>query len=381
MNGLQQQRCLLLLLFRNIQTTSLSINFKTQLNPHSRCHHPQLSAPAVFRHQFPPPPPPLNNSSSENMPKPKEGEVERIKDKVDSIGINFDSCTRGHYTYLICPLCKGGQTKESSLSFHVNKNKNVAMWRCFNFECGWAGHVLADVGPTQDEVNKLKFSKELSEETLRLEPLGDEIIKYFAERMISVDTLQKNAVMQMVDDKNVIAYTYIRKGELVNCKFRSITSRKFWQVKHGESIFYGLDDIQEGNDIVIVEGEIDKLSMEEAGILNCVSVPDGAPQHVSTKASSSKKQNTRFKYLSDCNGHLDKAPRIILATDGDGPGQALAEELSRRLGKERCWLVTWPKKDDNNCYKDANEVLVHLGAEKLRQIVETAELYQVKNSL
>ena len=32
-----------------------------------------------------------------------------------------------------------------------------------------------------------------------------------------------------------------------------------------------------------VEGEIDKLSLEEAGISNCVSVPAGAPQTVSIK--------------------------------------------------------------------------------------------------
>jgi twinkle protein len=32
-----------------------------------------------------------------------------------------------------------------------------------------------------------------------------------------------------------------------------------------------------------VEGEIDKLSMEEAGFKNCVSVPDGAPSCVSKK--------------------------------------------------------------------------------------------------
>lgn len=30
-----------------------------------------------------------------------------------------------------------------------------------------------------------------------------------------------------------------------------------------------------------------------------------------------------------------KASRIILATDGDPPGQALAEELARRVGRER----------------------------------------------
>lgn len=32
-----------------------------------------------------------------------------------------------------------------------------------------------------------------------------------------------------------------------------------------------------------VEGEIDKLSLEEVGFLNCVSVPDGAPAKVSPK--------------------------------------------------------------------------------------------------
>lgn len=32
-----------------------------------------------------------------------------------------------------------------------------------------------------------------------------------------------------------------------------------------------------------MEGEIDKLSMEEAGFDNCVSVPDGAPPSISKK--------------------------------------------------------------------------------------------------
>ena len=36
-----------------------------------------------------------------------------------------------------------------------------------------------------------------------------------------------------------------------------------------------------------------------------------------------------------------QASRIILATDGDLPGQALAEELARRIGKERFTPVYW----------------------------------------
>lgn len=35
------------------------------------------------------------------------------------------------------------------------------------------------------------------------------------------------------------------------------------------------------------------------------------------------------------NFYSIQASRIVLATDGDLPGQVLAEELARRLGKER----------------------------------------------
>lgn len=69
----------------------------------------------------------------------------------------------------------------------------------------------------------------------------------------------------------------------------------------------------------------------------------------------------------------------MLATDGDLPGQALAEELARRLGKERCWQVSWPKKDEFSSCKDANEVLVNLGPEALREAIECAVPYEMQN--
>ncbi|KAK6932011.1 TOPRIM domain [Dillenia turbinata] len=181
----------------------------------------------------------------------------------------------------------------------------------------------------------------MSEEHLTLEPLGDKLIAYFFERMISEKTLKRNAVMQVSGDENVIAFTYKTNGVRVGCKYRSI-GKKFWQDRGTEKSLYGLDDIKEAAEIIIVEGEIDKLSMEEVGFSNCVSVPSGAPSKVSAKELPS----------------LEKASRIILATDGDAPGEALAEELARRLGKDKCWQVSWPKKDTFNYFKDANEVFV-----------------------
>lgn len=211
---------------------------------------------AILRSLHPPHKLPSKSSSSYSVTlaaklnQPSSSVVD-LKQKVEKITGTKWWSTPGQYTNFICPLCQGGQSEERSLSFHISQNEKVAIWRCFNFECGWAGHVLEDVDPTKVKVNRNNLFRKPTEETLRLEPLGDELIEYFAGRMISAEILQKNAVMQMIDDKNVIAFTYRRNGELVNCKFRSITSRKFWQAKHGERILYGLDGIKEGDDIVI----------------------------------------------------------------------------------------------------------------------------------
>ncbi|KAL2484177.1 Twinkle-like protein [Forsythia ovata] len=273
----------------------------------------------------------------ENEEEEETSDLAKLKQKVEALGIKSDSCIPGLYDHLICPKCKGGRSMEKSLSFHISQNWKFAMWRCFRLECGWAGQVFADnrkYFPGVRQHAKINFSRSLTEKSLRLEPLGDELLTYFAERMISNKTLEKNYVMQVAGDRKIIAFTYRRNGLLVGCKYRTV-DKKFWQEKGTEKIFYGLDDIADADEIIIVEGEIDKLSMEEAGFLNCVSVPDGAPQTVSLTELPSSEKDSRFQYLWNCKDYLDKVSRIILATDGDIPGQALAEELTSSPWKRK----------------------------------------------
>ncbi|KAL3616797.1 hypothetical protein CASFOL_039191 [Castilleja foliolosa] len=288
----------------------------------------------------------------------EEKKTGKLKQNLEAIGINADYCTPGQFDLLYCPKCEGGVPIRRSLSLHISKNWSFALWRCFHLQCGWAGKVFAE--PKKGE-------------SLKLENLGDELLVYFAERMISKETLLRNNVMQVVGDRKIIAFPYRQNGQLVGCKYRSV-EKKFWQAKNTEKVFYGLDDIAEADEIIIVEGEMDKLSVEEAGYYNCVSVPGGAPQTVSLKELPSIEKDTTFQYLWNCKDYFDKASRIIFATDADIPGQALAEELARRLGKERCWRVSWPKKDEVSYFKDANEVLTNLGAEALRDAIDKAEL-------
>ncbi|XP_071922058.1 twinkle homolog protein, chloroplastic/mitochondrial-like isoform X3 [Coffea arabica] len=274
---------------------------------------------------------------------------------------------------------------EKSLSLFITQEGDAAMWTCFRAKCGWKGstRAFADGKSTYGNLSMISKVKqpyrEISEESLGLEPLSNELHKYFSERMISGETLRRNSVMQRRygENQSVIAFTYWREGVLVSCKYRDST-KNFWQEINTEKIFYGLDDIKGASDIIIVEGEMDKLSMEEAGFKNCVSVPDGAPPKVSDKDLPAEEKDTKYQYLWNCKEYLKKASRIILATDGDPPGQALAEELARRLGRERCWRVRWPKKNDVEHFKDANEVLMFLGPGVLREVIENAELYPIR---
>jgi twinkle protein len=168
---------------------------------------------------------------------------------------------------------------------------------------------------------------------------------------------------QSEEVKKAFVFPYYRDGELVNAKYRS-GKKEFRSEVGAERILYGLDDVKEGDTpVILVEGEMDKLSLWEAGFRNCVSVPDGAP-HVNTKDYASK-----FDFLND---DRLQGKQFILAGDNDAPGQKLQEELARRLGKEVCSRVTWPE----GC-KDANDVLKEYGKKILAECIEHAEPYPI----
>jgi twinkle protein len=60
--------------------------------------------------------------------------------------------------------------------------------------------------------------------------------------------------------------------------------------------------------------------------------------------------------------------KIVLAGDMDEAGRKMTEDIARRVGRERCARVTWP----DGC-KDANEVLVKIGPQAVKEAIESAE--------
>ncbi|NDF14407.1 toprim domain-containing protein [bacterium] len=118
--------------------------------------------------------------------------------------------------------------------------------------------------------------------------------------------------------------------------------------------------------LVICEGETDYLSLVEAGVKNALSVPHGAVN------PGTEDGGAKLAFLSNDFDLFKGKTRVILALDGDASGDAMAELLARRIGKARCYRVAYP-----DGYKDANEILVGIGPDTLKQIIEDAAPYHI----
>ncbi|XP_022142536.1 transcription termination factor MTERF15, mitochondrial-like isoform X2 [Momordica charantia] len=102
-----------------------------------------------------------------------------LRKKLEELNINTESCVPGQTNHLLCPMCKGGDSGERSLSLYISEDGGAAVWICFCAKCGWKGRTLAFADGRssygslgQVAINKKK--RKITAESLQLEPLCDE---------------------------------------------------------------------------------------------------------------------------------------------------------------------------------------------------------------
>ena len=251
-----------------------------------------------------------------------------------------------------CPKCS--HTRKKSNDRCLSTNTDTGAFNCHH--CGHSGRI-EDNGMIDLNMDTEHQSKK---PMLKLPPINlpEHVIKFFEAREIPKCVLERNKISFKNSE---ILFPYFKDGKLVNIKYRTL-DKTYRQEAGAEKVFYGLDDINGSKDVIIVEGEIDKLVFEVAGYTNVISVPDGAP------APNTKSYESKFNYIENCEKELQGLKKIILAVDNDEPGKKLESELSRRLGPERCWQISWP----NNC-KDANDVLTKYSEFELIKVVDEAK--------
>ena len=268
----------------------------------------------------------------------------------------------GPELYTTCPQCSASRRKKLAKCLSVNIEKFV--WYCAH--CDWRG--------------TLKSGEDTPGRKVYIRPIwntmapGREIVSWFEVRGIPEEIVDSEGITevlaympQLEEEVPCIAFPYRKNGEVVNIKYRAVQEKAFRQVSGAEKVLYRQDCIAK-DQAIIVEGEIDCLSVIAAGFTSVVSVPDGAP------AVNTKNYTAKFTYLDQDPDPFADVQKIIIAVDGDAAGETLRYELGRRLGTDRCWFVKWP----DGC-KDANDVLRVHGVLVLTECLNTAVPFPVQD--
>jgi twinkle protein len=235
-----------------------------------------------------------------------------------------------------CPACIERRSNKSDRSLSVNIDKGVA--KC---------HYCEEVSIR--EFKEVSSYNQPDQKWMNYTNLSDGMVKYFKSRGISQSTLieckiteEKYYQPSLEKEVNNIVFNYFEGDTLVNKKYRS-GNKKFTQSKNTKNIFYGINDIIGLDEVYIVEGEIDKLSLWEIGIKNCISVPNGA--------------NNNDDVWINCERYFEYTKKFLIATDNDDKGNAVAEKIAQRLGRWRCERIQFKNKDANDDLKESVLVL------------------------
>jgi twinkle protein len=260
----------------------------------------------------------------------------------------------------VCPLCSHGRQPKNQKAECASYDWERGLGTCHNCNTTFQLHTYQRKGASEKVYVRPEVTRYL--------PVENKVTEWFESRGISQRTLDDLKVGQGPEwmpqtgkTENTIQFNYIMGDQLINIKYRD-GRKNFKLYKGAEKVFYNINSIVGYDHCIITEGEMDVLALHEAGIKNVVSVPNGATLNTNN-----------LDYLDNCIDYFDDKEKVILAVDSDDAGQALQQELVRRLGAEVCFLA-----DFEEC-KDANEYLIKYGKEKLAERITRARPVPLEN--
>ena len=153
----------------------------------------------------------------------------------------------------------------------------------------------------------------------------------------------------------MIALPHMRGDTIALLMYRALEEApnrpKYIREADMESVLFHEDALYDaGKTIIVCEGQIDAMSVWQAGHANVVSVSTGAGTD----------------WPDEWVDLLSGFDKIIMMFDGDKAGQSGIKMMHKRLGEDRVFIVHMPED------KDANDVLASEGPESLTALIHTA---------
>ena len=271
---------------------------------------------------------------------------------------------------IVCPICAQTRKKKNERTLSLRVESDGTLYQCWH--CQASGVVPLEEEPIASgrKIMTLAKQDEIGE-------LNKKTLEWLHKRGISEETARQANIKSghgyirgLGKEVDIAMFPYMNQGQIYATKNRPLTDKGF-SCNGAPASFFNLDAVVRNDDLYICEGEIDCLTMVECGFESSVSVPNGAVMKV-VDGKIDPKEDNKFKFLWDAKEKIDAANRVIIATDGDSAGQAMAEEIARRIGKDRCWKIEYP----DGC-KDANDVLMKHGKKAVEKMVVDCQPWPV----
>ena len=257
-----------------------------------------------------------------------------------------------------CPLCHDCKN-------HFYLNSDTSEWFCHKCqEKGNLWDLMKRMGDAQDTIHRAFKRDEFKKPDPKVVAhwhqmlLKDEqAMGYLKSRGIAAVSVVRFQLGLSTDQNGGrwLTIPHIVRGEVLNIKSRSLppADKTFRRETGCRSVLFNADAIAKHQEIIITEGEIDAITLLQAGFQNAVGATNGAGA-----------------FDADWVKQLESARKIYICFDNDEAGQKGAVSLAKRLGYNRCLNVLLPDNDINDYMRS------HSG-EDFKSFLQDAKKFQL----
>lgn len=276
----------------------------------------------------------------------------------------------------ICPSCshtrQPANRREETLRVTVDDRGAVAY--CHHCLGSWAdNHTEAPRMSEHRRAEPVTFTT--SDKLSDHQALTPEGLAYLTARGISEKTAAFYGIIsgerwfreqrgERAGEREAIGFPYRSGGSHYATKWRSLEGKMFSADGQPQTL-WGPAAARIEETLILCEGEVDAMSVYQSSGHPARSIPSGASDRVTSSAPIS--------WMDKSYDEISAAKKVVLSFDGDAPGKAYAEEVARRLGRQKVWRVRLPEGR-----KDINEVLVQDGEMAVFDMIERAEPWPIE---
>lgn len=262
-----------------------------------------------------------------------------------------------------CPYCRNNTNDKDTFAISLD----TGQFKCLRATCGATGNMITlakdfgfslgnDVDEYYQRKRKFRSLRKYSKPVTR--PAA---VTYLESRGISPGTTEKYNITTQKDDDSVLVFPFHDENDVLQfVKYRNTDQKRI--EKYGKEfcerdckpILFGMNLCKDTEKpLILTEGQIDSLSVTEAGIENAVSVPNGAKG---------------FTWVPYCWDFLSKFNELIVFGDHEKGHITLLEEMTGRFHG----IIKHIRPEDYLDCKDANELLVKHGKQAIRDAIQNA---------